>query len=391
MIWTGGLNDRVRDRGPRRPVRHDAARRRADGRRRARAGAEARVARLLDGSASTGSRPVFPCLRRRLATRSELIAGAGLRRGLGLLARRPGRSRGARRARRTLLRDRVADLGPEARRDRRLARDDARRIASAMRFAAEHGIHAAFFGVDSTRAEPDFFRQVYETAVEAGGTRGRGRRHARDRLARGRDRPCRPHDPVARRHARALSRAQRLRPCDRERRRRGTRRRDLGARHDQRHGRAGRQREPRRGRPDAARPLRRRVDLRLDRIREVSARVRELSGYELEPWKPVTGETLYRRESGAVAVAVPRPAVDRAVLVGARRDRALDRARQEERARLDPHQGRGARPRRARGAARGGARRREAASGPRSAASSPTTSSGRSRVAEYDAVIVGSG
>ena len=39
-------------------------------------------------------------------------------------------------------------------------------------------------------------------------------------------------------------------------------------------------------------------NLRLDRIREVSARVRELSGYELEPWKPVTGETLYRRESG---------------------------------------------------------------------------------------------
>ena len=42
-------------------------------------------------------------------------------------------------------------------------------------------------------------------------------------------------------------------------------------------------------------------NLRLDRIRDVSARVRELSGYELEPWKPVTGETLYRRETGAVA------------------------------------------------------------------------------------------
>src|SRR3954454_22688481 len=42
------------------------------------------------------------------------------------------------------------------------------RIASAMRFAEEHGIHAAFFGVDSTRAEPDFYRQEYETAVEAG-------------------------------------------------------------------------------------------------------------------------------------------------------------------------------------------------------------------------------
>jgi isopropylmalate/homocitrate/citramalate synthase len=29
--------------------------------------------------------------------------------------------------------------------------------------------------------------------------------------------------------------------------------------------------------------------------------VAELSGYGLEPWKPVVGETLYRRESGAVA------------------------------------------------------------------------------------------
>ena len=42
-------------------------------------------------------------------------------------------------------------------------------------------------------------------------------------------------------------------------------------------------------------------NLRLDRIRAVSERVRELSGYALEPWKPVTGETLFRRESGAVA------------------------------------------------------------------------------------------
>ena len=44
-----------------------------------------------------------------------------------------------------------------------------------------------------------------------------------------------------------------------------------------------------------------RTNLRLDRAREVSARVRELSGYELEPWKPLVGETLFRRESGAVA------------------------------------------------------------------------------------------
>jgi isopropylmalate/homocitrate/citramalate synthase len=29
--------------------------------------------------------------------------------------------------------------------------------------------------------------------------------------------------------------------------------------------------------------------------------VRELAGYELAPWKPLVGETLFRRESGAVA------------------------------------------------------------------------------------------
>src|SRR5207247_5805018 len=42
-------------------------------------------------------------------------------------------------------------------------------------------------------------------------------------------------------------------------------------------------------------------NLRLDRIRDVSRTVQELSGYALDPWKPVTGETLFRRESGAVA------------------------------------------------------------------------------------------
>ena len=41
--------------------------------------------------------------------------------------------------------------------------------------------------------------------------------------------------------------------------------------------------------------------LDLGRIRDVSSRVQELSGYALEPWKPVTGDTLFRRESGAVA------------------------------------------------------------------------------------------
>jgi isopropylmalate/homocitrate/citramalate synthase len=42
------------------------------------------------------------------------------------------------------------------------------RIRSAVSFAAEQGIHVAFFAVDSTRADLEFTRRVYEAAVEAG-------------------------------------------------------------------------------------------------------------------------------------------------------------------------------------------------------------------------------
>ena len=43
------------------------------------------------------------------------------------------------------------------------------------------------------------------------------------------------------------------------------------------------------------------TSLRLDHVRAFSERVRALSGYELEPYKPLVGENLFRRESGAVA------------------------------------------------------------------------------------------
>ena len=42
------------------------------------------------------------------------------------------------------------------------------RIRSAVAFAANEGIKVAFFGVDSTRADLEFVRRVYEAAVEAG-------------------------------------------------------------------------------------------------------------------------------------------------------------------------------------------------------------------------------
>jgi hypothetical protein len=45
------------------------------------------------------------------------------------------------------------------------------RIRDAVSFAAGEGIRVAFFGVDSTRADLEFVRQVYESAVEAGARR----------------------------------------------------------------------------------------------------------------------------------------------------------------------------------------------------------------------------
>ena len=42
------------------------------------------------------------------------------------------------------------------------------RIRDAVAAAAGEGITVAFFGVDGTRADLDFFRAAYEAAVEAG-------------------------------------------------------------------------------------------------------------------------------------------------------------------------------------------------------------------------------
>jgi len=43
------------------------------------------------------------------------------------------------------------------------------------------------------------------------------------------------------------------------------------------------------------------VEMKLERIREVSEFVRRAGKYELEGWKPLIGDNLFKRESGAVA------------------------------------------------------------------------------------------
>ena len=176
------------------------------------------------------------------------------------------------------------------------------RITAAMRFAAEHGIHAAFFGVDSTRAEPGFYERVYRSAVEAGAsevvvvdTLGIASPEAVAELVGRTVEWVGPGVPVhfhghndfglATAAAVAAVRA--------------------GARwvHGTINGMGERAGNANLG--EVALTLRAlygvETNLRLDRVRAASARVQALSGYALEPWKPVTGETLFRRESGAVA------------------------------------------------------------------------------------------
>jgi isopropylmalate/homocitrate/citramalate synthase len=176
------------------------------------------------------------------------------------------------------------------------------RITGAMRFAAEHDIHAAFFGVDSTRAEPDFYELVYKSAVEAGAkevvvvdTLGIASPEAvADLVGKtvewvGADVPVHFHGHndfgLATASAVAAVRA--------------------GATWIQGTVNGMGERAGNANIAEVALTLHAlygvESNVRLDRVRDVSARVQAISGYALEPWKPVTGETLFRRESGAVA------------------------------------------------------------------------------------------
>jgi isopropylmalate/homocitrate/citramalate synthase len=176
------------------------------------------------------------------------------------------------------------------------------RIVYAVSFAIAEGIRVAFFGVDGTRAELDYFETVYKTAVEAGAeevvvvdTIGIASPEAvadlvgRTREWVGPDVPVHfhGHNDFGLATASALAAAR------------------AGARwiHGTVNGmgeRAGNAKLP-----EIALALRGlygvETDLRLEQVRSFSERLRELSGYALEPYKPLVGDNLFRRESGAVA------------------------------------------------------------------------------------------
>jgi isopropylmalate/homocitrate/citramalate synthase len=176
------------------------------------------------------------------------------------------------------------------------------RIRNAVSFAAGHGITVAYFGVDGTRADPEFFRQAYETAVEAGAkevvvvdTIGVATPEAVGELV-GRTRdwlgPAVPlhfhgHNDFGLATAAAAAAVR------------------AGASWIQGTINGMGERGGNANLLEVALALDAlygvSTNLRLDRARAVSRLVREVSGYELEPWKPLVGENLFRRESGAVA------------------------------------------------------------------------------------------
>jgi isopropylmalate/homocitrate/citramalate synthase len=176
------------------------------------------------------------------------------------------------------------------------------RIVYAISFAVEQGITVAFFGVDGTRADPSYFETVYKTAVEAGAhevvvvdTLGIASPEAvadlvgRAREWLGADRPIHFHGHndfgLATAAAVAAVRA--------------------GANWIQGTVNGMGERAGNANLPEIALALRGlygvETNLRLDRVRAFAERLRALSGYQLEPYKPVVGENLFRRESGAVA------------------------------------------------------------------------------------------
>jgi isopropylmalate/homocitrate/citramalate synthase len=182
------------------------------------------------------------------------------------------------------------------------------RIRAAVSFAANEGVRVAFFGVDSTRAELEFVRRAYETAVEAGAqevvvvdTLGIATPEAAaflvtevvERLDDEVPVHWHGHDDFGLATAAAVAAVQ------------------AGATWVQ--GTVNGMGE-RAGNADLVEvalalealygiPTR----LRLERARSLAALVQELSGTQLAPWKAVTGANLFTRESGAVAAQFHDP------------------------------------------------------------------------------------
>jgi isopropylmalate/homocitrate/citramalate synthase len=205
-----------------------------------------------------------------------------------------------------------------------ISRDEAvRRAADAVAFASQNGIRVAFFGVDGSRADLEFLRRIYSAAIDAGAkeivlvdTIGVCTPESAEFLVRwarqwaGADLPIHWHGHNDFGLGTACSIAAVRGGADWVQ---GTIN-GMGERA---------------GNADIAEVALAlqclyglSVEMKLERIREVSEFVRRAGKYELEGWKPLIGENLFLRESGAVASQFHVPeAIEpySAELVGARR------------------------------------------------------------------------
>jgi len=174
------------------------------------------------------------------------------------------------------------------------------RIARAVSFATRNGIVVAFFGVDSTRADPEFYRRAYSTAVEAGATEvvavdtiGVATPEAAAflvaRTAEWLDVPVHwhGHNDFGLATAAAAAAVQ------------------AGATwiHGTVNGMGERAGNANLLEVALALEALYGIGTRLDltKARSLAELVQKRSGYALEPWKPLTGRNLFTRESGAVA------------------------------------------------------------------------------------------
>ncbi|MDH4346718.1 MAG: hypothetical protein OEW31_10325, partial [Thermoleophilia bacterium] len=182
------------------------------------------------------------------------------------------------------------------------------RIAKAVRFAVDNGIRVCFFGVDSSRADPGFFARAYATAVEAGAaeiavvdTLGIASPEAaallvgRARDAVGPDVPIHwhGHDDFGLATAAAVAAVR------------------AGATWVQGTVNGMGERAGNADLIEVALALEAlygiTTQLDLSRARALSRLVQDRAVTPLPPWKPVTGDTLFTRESGAVAAQFHDP------------------------------------------------------------------------------------
>ena len=174
------------------------------------------------------------------------------------------------------------------------------RIRRAVSFASGEGITVAFFGVDGSRAELDFFRRAYEAAVEAGAAEAvvvdtigvatpEGAAFLVGQAVDWLDVPVHwhGHDDFGLATAAAVAAVQ------------------AGATwvHGTVNGMGERAGNANLLEVALALEALYGIPTRLDltQARALAELVRERSGYQLAPWTPLTGDNLFTRESGAVA------------------------------------------------------------------------------------------